>query len=235
MDKEYAKYLFEKTRQDYNLIAEDFSRTRNFISQDLRVLGEYTLPGEKVLDLGCGNARFFEVLKEKKADYYGVDNSENLIAIAKKKYPKAKFQIAEALNLPFPNNFFDKVYSLAVLHHIPSKNFRLSFLKEVKRILKPGGLLILKVWDLWKREEGLKLIFKYTFLKLIGKSKLDFGDIFLPWRNSQGKILASRYYHCFKKREMENLVKETGFKIKESFFRGEKERIDICLVSQKPS
>jgi ubiquinone/menaquinone biosynthesis C-methylase UbiE len=145
MDQKYAKYLLEKTREDYNLLAEDFSRTRSVVWEELKLLGKYILPGDKILDLGCGNGRLLQILGEKNIEYFGVDNSEKLIKIAKEKYlhppqvfgtqkfgrARINFQVADALNLPFSDNFFDKVYSIAVLHHIPSTEFRLQFLKEI--------------------------------------------------------------------------------------------------------
>jgi len=233
MDKEYAKYLLEKTRQDYNLIAEDYARKRSFIPEDLKALAQYTFAGERVLDSGCGSGRFFKVLKAEDIDYFGVDISERLIEIAQKNYPRGKFQVANTLNLPFPNNFFDKVYSISVLHHIPSKDLQLQYLKEAKRVLKPGGFLILRVWDFWKRKGFPKLLFKYTFLKLIGKSKLDFKDVFLPWKDSSGKILIQRYFHCFTQRELEDLIKRVGFKIKEIWSEGKDERANIYIVAEK--
>lgn len=235
MEREYAQYLLEKTKKDYNLIAQDYARTRAFVSEDIKKLADYVLSGEKVLDSGCANGRLFEVLREKNVDYFGIDISEKLIEIAKRKYPEAKFQVADALNLPFPSDFFDKVYSISVLHNIPSHEFQLQYLKETRRVLKPGGLLILRVWDFWKRKEGWKLLLKYTFLKLIGKSKLDFFDVFVPWKDSKGNILVERYFHCFTKRELENLVKEAGFKIKESWRAGKDPRTNIYLITQKPS
>ncbi len=167
MDKEYAKYLLDKTRQDYNAIAESFSSTRRFVWRGLEPLYNYALPREKVLDLGCGNGRLLQIFKEIDIDYIGVDSSEKLIEIAKKLYPNAKFQVADALHPPFPTNHFDKIYNIAVLHHIPSNQLRLEFLNEVKRVLKPDGLLILTVWDLW-RWWKLGPIFKFTVLKAMG-------------------------------------------------------------------
>lgn len=233
MEQEYAKYLLEKTRQDYNLLAEDFSRTRAFIPEDIKKLGEYAMPGEKVLDSGCGNGRLFEVLKNIDVDYFGVDISGKLVAIAKKKYPKAKFMVGDSLNLPFPGNFFDKIYSISVLHHIPSQEFRLSYLKEARRVLRQEGILVLRVWDFWKRRKGLKLIFKYALLKLVREKKLDFRDVFLPWKSSEGKTLVERYFHCFTKGELENLAKKAGFKIKESWRAGREQSSNIYLVVEK--
>jgi ubiquinone/menaquinone biosynthesis C-methylase UbiE len=233
MNKKYAEYLLTKTKEDYNLIATDYTRTRAFIPEDIRALGEYAQEKDKVLDLGCANGRLFEVLRNKKVDYRGVDFSEKLIEIAKKNYPEAKFQIANALHLPFSENFFDKVYSVSILHNIPSKNFQLQYLKEVKKVLKPGGLLILRVWDFWRRKVAAKLLLKYTLFKLIGKSQLDFKDVFVPWKDSGGKILVQRYFHCFTKNELEELVKKVGFKIKKSWRGGRDPRTNIYLIAEK--
>ena len=153
MDKEYAKYLLDKTRQDYNAIASQFSSTRRFVWKGMEPLYDYALSGEKVLDLGCGNGRLLQIFKEIDIDYTGVDSSEKLVEIARKNYPNAKFEVADALCLPFPSNYFDKIYSVAVLHHIPSEELRLRFLEGIKKILKPDGMLILTVWDLrqWRK------------------------------------------------------------------------------------
>ena len=230
MEKKYAEYLLKKTQKDYNLIAEDFSRTRARIWDEIRFLFDnYLIEGDKVLDLGCGNGRYYETVKGKGVDYVGVDNSERLIKLAQRKHPGVRFQTADAFNLPFPNNYFDKVYSIAVLHHIPSKKFRSKFLKEAKRVLKQRGLLILTVWKFYGKKKVF-LSFKYTILKLIGKSKLDFKDIFEPW----GKK-TERYYHWFSKRELANLVKREGFKIKEvDIIKKETgKRRNIYLIAEK--
>lgn len=209
MDKTYAQYLLKKIREDYNLIAGEFSSKREQPWPETKFLFDnYIKSGDMVLDLGCGNGRFFEFIKDSGAEYIGLDSSEKLIEIAKIKYSQAKFQTADALNLPFPDNYFDKVYSIAVLHHIPSKELRIQFLEEVKRVLKPGGLFIATVWK-FHRPESLFLIFKFTIAKILGLSRLDFGDIFEPW----GKKL-QRYYHCFSKKELAHSVREAGFGVR---------------------
>ena len=230
MNKNYAQDLLKKTTQDYNRIAEQFSSSRYSIWLELNIFGEYIRERDRVLDLGCGNGRLFELFRDKEVDYIGIDNSKKLIEVAKKKYPDGKFQVADALNLPFPDNYFDKIFCIAVLHHIPSEGFRLQFLKETKRVLRPEGLLIVTVWDLWRRPKAFKLLLKFAILKISGKSKLDFKDIFVPW---QKKI--DRYIHCFTKNELKKLVKETDFKIKKAgiFRRGETKNYNIYIVAEK--
>ena len=227
---EFAKFILEKTKENYNLIAKEFSATRREIWEELKFLFEDLKEGEKVLDLGCGNGRWYKVFKEKKVNYFGIDNSEELIEIAKENFPDAKFLVGDALNLPFPDNFFDKVYSIALLHHIPSEDFRIKVLEEAKRVLKSGGILILTCWKIHQWREIFALL-KYTLLKLIGKSKLDFKDLFLPW----GKKML-RYYHFFTKRELENLLKKAGFEILESGVVKNKRgnRQNYYIVCKKP-
>jgi len=230
MNKEYAEYLLKKTKEDYSLIAEEFSGTRQKIWPEMQfLLDKYSSSGKMVLDLGCGNGRYFEYFKERSINYFGIDNSEKLIEIAKNKYPEGNFRVADALNLPFSDNFFDKIFSIAVLHHIPSEELRTLFLKEAKRVLKPGGILVLTVWN-FRESAELFLILKSTILKLLGLSKLDFGDFLEPW----GKKV-KRYYHYFFKKELINLIKKSGFKIKESGkTRNEKgNRRNTFLVAEK--
>jgi ubiquinone/menaquinone biosynthesis C-methylase UbiE len=208
MNKKYAKFLLEKTKDDYNAFAERFSSARKNSWKEMKFLFNYLKSGDKALDLGCGNGRFFEEIEEKGADYAGVDNSEKLIEIAKNRYSDAKFFVGNALNLPFSDNCFDKVYAIAFLHHIPSQKFRIAILKEIRRVLKQNGILVLTVWNLWRKPKTWRLIFKFTILKILGKSKLDFRDIFLPWYDRK-----DCYFHCFTIKELKKLICQAGFEV----------------------
>ncbi|PIQ92172.1 MAG: hypothetical protein COV69_03385 [Parcubacteria group bacterium CG11_big_fil_rev_8_21_14_0_20_39_14] len=241
MKRKYAAHLLKKTKEDFDKIAKDFSDSRYSAWGEFNIFKDYIKDGDRILDLGCGNGRLIELFKTQDIEYVGVDNSEKLIEIARDKFSifngsatlttprssaeahskplpkgfqfsiKPKFMVADALNLPFRDNYFDKIFSVAVLHYIPSGEYRKRFLKEAKRVLKPEGILILTVWSLWRRPKTLKLIFKYSLLKIIGRTELDFKDIFVPWQN---KI--SRYVHCFTKKELKNLTEESGFKIEKT-------------------
>lgn len=234
MDKQYAKHLINETKKGYNLLAEKYTRTRAYIPKDLVKLVCYAQKGEKVLDFGCASGRLFDEFKNRKVEYFGIDNSEEFIRIAKENYPEGNFQTADALSLPFPGNYFDKIYSISVIHNIPSKDFQTQYLKEAYRVLRPGGILALRAWDFWRRKSFPYLFLKYALLKLAGRSKLDFKDVFVPWRDSRGGILAKRYFHCFTKGELESLAKKTGFKIVKSWRAGKDPRTNIYLIMDKP-
>lgn len=230
MNKEYAQFLLNKTKEDYNLISEEFSRTRWFVWEETKFLfNDYIKEGEKILDIGCGNGRYFELLKIKNADYVGIDNSSKLIEEAKKKYPEADFRVADALSLPFGDDSFDKVYSIAVLHNIPSKELRAKFLSEAKRVLKKNGLLVITVWKFHQLNDYLRMI-KYFLLKIVGGSKLDFKDFLEPWSDK-----ALRYFHWFSKRELKKAILKSEMKIKETGVSKNKKgnRRNIYIIAQK--
>lgn len=190
-------------------------------------MAQYANSGEKILDLGCGSGRLLEILKIRDINYIGLDSSQDLIEVAQKNYPKEKFIVGDGLNLPFPQDFFDKIFSIRTVHHVPSKEFRFQFFQEAKRVLKPGGLFILTAWYLYKlrSKKNFLLMVKNIFLKTIGESKLDFGDALIPWGNK-----AMRYYHYFTKRELQKLALESGFIVKKIWTT----RFDIYLIAQKP-
>ena len=180
-----------KTYKDYNAIAEKFSSARRNVWPEFDFLFKDVKKDERVLDLGCGNGRFCENLKN--TNYTGIDNSEKLIEIARKNYKGVDFRIASALDIPFKENEFDKVFSFAVLHHIP-KEYHNIFVKEIKRVLKDDGILILTVWNLKDRKEKLDV------------KKINEKEILIPWHGAE-----DHYFYVFELNELKELFKD--FKI----------------------
>lgn len=227
MEQELAKIILEKTADDYNRIAAKYSQVREKNWKEMNFLFEnYLQPKDRVLDLGCGNGRFYENFVSQDIEYWGTDFSEEILKIAQKNYPLGRFDLADALNLPYETEFFDKVYSLAVFHHIPSLEFRLEFLKEAKRVLRLGGLLILTVWDLKEKRKKRK----FNFLTWYWELGLDKGDMFLPWYG-----VNDAYFHCFDLKELVELVKMVGLKIirKGEIMVGERPYNNFYVVAQK--
>jgi len=230
MDKELAQKLLKKVKDDYEIIATDYSASRPASWRELSIFNDLVKDGDRVLDLGCGHGRLIELFPGKNINYLGVDSSKNLLDIARKRYPKYNFLLADALNLPLPNDLFDAIFSIAVLHHIPSHELRIKFFEEVKRVLKPNGILVLTVWNLF-RLKTLPLLLRYSLLKTLGLSKLEYGDVLVPWANK-----AKRYYHYFTKKEMRKLAEEAGFEIVEigSLKNIRNRRANLYLIAKKP-
>ncbi len=230
MKEELARKIMEDSATGYEKIAEQFSRTRSSFWKELDFIKEEVKGGDKILDLGCGNGRLYEFLKEKKIEYTGVDSSERLLELARKKYgTEAKFIRGDALNLPFANESFDKIISIAVLHHIPSEKWRKKFLDEAWRVLKKDGVLILSVWNM-RQKKYAPLLVKYAFLKIAGLSPLDFGDVRLGW-NGEKNV---RFVHAFGKRELRKLLEKSGFAIKKlSAVRRKSGQGNLLAIAEK--
>jgi len=229
MDREAALKILDEVRQSYDNIAEDFSRTRKSVWEEFKPLGQYAKEEDKILDLGCGNGRLIELFQGKNIEYAGIDNSQKLIEIASQKYPNGNFQVFDGLKIPFPDNYFDVIFCMAVLQHIPGSELRQEFLKEIRRVLKPEGKLILSTWYLWQKDSFWSLLIKSTLKKLVGKSELDFFDIMKPW----GKI-SERYFHNFRKEELKRLIKKCGFRVEDLFVlkRGQENK-NLLIVAKK--
>ncbi|MCU0653130.1 MAG: class I SAM-dependent methyltransferase [Candidatus Pacebacteria bacterium] len=219
MDQKTADRIIEQNRSNYDSFAESFSQTRNYLPEITKAFFAGRVKADdRVLDSGCGNGRFYPFFKEAGAVYAGIDNSEKLIAIAKEKYPEADFTVGDVLKIPFGENEFDMMISMAVLHHIPSKSYREQFFKEAWRVLKPGGFLVVAVWDLrpqallrakqWKRLAA----FGKTQIRIVaGSEKLDIGDFYIPWQSKY-----RRYHHVFTVAEIKGLAKGAGFAVEEA-------------------
>lgn len=223
MNKSYAQKLIQKTKQDYQQLAKEFSATRAFSWQELEDLVKFVKTGQKILDAGCGNGRLYQLFKNKNLEYLGIDNSEALISEAQNKYKFGNFRIVDLQNLDFEKESFDIIFCIAAFQHIPSKEFRQQVLRDFNHILKPGGLLLMTNWNLWQKKYFWHSL-KYSFLSLAGKHKeLDLKDLYMPWKARFG--IVDRYYHAFTKKELANLLQKTGFKVEEQYYvkKGKKE------------
>lgn len=95
----------------------------------------------KVLDAGCGSGRDAKIFTQKGFDVVGIDFVQNLIAIAKKNCPKAKFLQGDFRRLPFENESFNGVWAYAALVHLETIKDAHRALAEFYRVLKPKGVL----------------------------------------------------------------------------------------------
>lgn len=222
MKEEVVKKILNKVKNNYSVIAPHFSETRQRFWNEMRDFAESIGSGDRVLDLGCGNGRLYDALKEKSIDYTGVDNSLELLSFAKGRWGESdnrRFLLGDVTNLDWwKGEKYDVVFLIATLHHIPSEALRKKVLKNVLEILKPNGFLIMTNWALF-RKKYLMFLAKNIILKLFGRSELDFGDAMIPWKSNEGgEIIAERYVHAFTLRELKRLVKKTGFEVLENFY-----------------
>ena len=102
------------------------------------------LRGRRVLDLGCGTGRLSVALVERAhAKVWGVDASQEMLAVAKEKVPGVAFKLAQAESLPFKDGWFERVTMTLVLQLVD----RPRAYAEARRVLQPGGRLALATFD----------------------------------------------------------------------------------------
>jgi len=212
MKRIIAEKILAESKSNYDQIAKSWNATRQNIWPEMLRFKDYLKPGDKVLDAGCGNGRLIKIFDDLKVDYLGIDNSAELLMIAKNNFPGREFFVGDFLNLDFKANTFDAVFCLAALHHIPGKKNRAKAISEFNRVLKPGGSLFMLNWH-FSSPNFFKLYLKYTLSKILGKSELDFGDIYVPWQ----KTGLSRYVHLFNQAEIKKLLKKNGFIVQKLF------------------
>lgn len=196
----------------YNSIADEFHRSRNRPWSDFDFFTPYLKADATILDVGCGNGRLLDYLKKPAFEsYLGIDISEELLKHARSTHlqKNVQFRPGDILNLPVANQSYDAVFSIAVLHHIPSQELQREALQELYRVMKPDGKLYLSVWDLYQwRYFGYFV--KAFFRSLFTGGNYAWNDLKIPWGKKQKTM---RFCHAFKPKELAHLLLESGFEI----------------------
>jgi tRNA (uracil-5-)-methyltransferase TRM9 len=153
----------------------------------------------KILDVGCGSGRNFSSFSPD-VEIYGVDFSKNLLNYARQNAKKlnknVKLKKMKNEIIPYHDNYFNYALCTAVLHCIDSKKKRQKLIKEIYRVLKPEGEVLITVWS--KNQKRLKNRPKETYV---------------PWTSAGVK---KRYTYIYNKDELLKEIKDAGFKIKKS-------------------
>ena len=102
----------------------------------------------RVLDAGCGTGNLLYILERKNLNLklYGIDSSEKMLKIARKKAMTADIRNISVMNLDkkFKKNYFDYIFSVDAFHHFPNREI---VMKSFHRILKHNGKLIITDFD----------------------------------------------------------------------------------------
>lgn len=140
-----------KTLYDFSAHSKEYEKTlgksheyfiRVKCKELLRSLRRFNYNPQKVLDLGCGTGETEEILYRHFGEMTGIDLSEGMINEAKRKnIPNCEFKQANVLKLPFPDDYFDLVFSFCFFHHLPANKWE-EALKEAVRVSKKSSILL---------------------------------------------------------------------------------------------
>ncbi|XP_055540768.1 uncharacterized protein LOC129727213 isoform X3 [Wyeomyia smithii] len=124
-------------------------------------------PGSVVCDVGCGNGRYLTGFNPTICTI-GVDRCYRLAKVGRSK--GSEVAICDNLELPFRDESFDAVLSLAVVHHFATTERRVGAIRELARILRIGGRVIITVWALEQRHR-----------------RFESQDVLVPWQPPRSK------------------------------------------------
>lgn len=211
LKKFYENLYKEKSRPEYKQEYE--KRKRDFLHRYiLFFLNPYVntrheivrkiLPsGSRYLDIGCwtGNSTISYGALEKFKEVYGVDISEEALKEARKKGIRVYTVDLNYEKLPFPTDFFDCITFVAVIEHLVTPYH---ILEEIKRILKPHGILIIGTVNVASFSNRVRIVLGYR-----PRTSFDAG-----WDG--GHLL------YFTPTDLRNLLTEYDFKIVERYATG---------------
>lgn len=202
-------------RKFYDSFAAEFSESRAAIQAGIRQ-ALAMLDVSSVLDVGCGDGRVSRVLPET-CNYVGLDFSARLIgrAAGQAQGLPLQFVLADVSDpLPIAAGAFPTVLCFAVLHHLPERE---SFMRELRRVVKPGGRVALSVWQITHSERMRKKIVR----------DLGGGDYVLSWeRGGRGE----RFVHEVTEEEMKRLAHSASLSLVE-MFRSDGRSNDLSLYA----
>ncbi len=122
---------------------------RAFIQEnyEVRILRAMASKKERgtILEIGCGNGTGSRLIRKyfSAEKIIGIDLDERMVRIAEKRNsdPSISYKVMDASRLDFPDAYFDAVFDFGIIHHIPNWQ---DVLKEIVRVLKPDGELVLE-------------------------------------------------------------------------------------------
>lgn len=104
--------------------------------------------GERILDFGCGTGTLVKLLllKHPNLNVIGLDVDQKVLQVARNKGIKNKdIRLFDGLKIPYENEYFDKITSTWVFHHLTNEQ-KINAFSEIKRVLRPKGMFVLADW-----------------------------------------------------------------------------------------
>ena len=202
----------EKT---WDYIAESFDKTRRYpwpvVTNFIDALDSNFIIG----DFGCGNGRHSLYAAVKGFNVISFDISMSLLSILDKKIStsnqNARIQLLHGsmVQIPLKDCCIDAGIAIASIHNIPNHENRVFALKEIFRVLKPKGKVLVSVWS--KNQDRYRKSLQNVNQNDHFINDFKSGDTIIFW--NQDKLHIPRYYHFYDKNELKKDIQKAGFEI----------------------
>lgn len=229
-----AKLEIENVHKVYNEIGSHFSETRHSPWPNVENFIRSLHDGAIVLDVGCGNGKYLGI--NDSIVKLGCDRSQTLLQVCVER----KFNVfqCDCLELPVRDGSVDACISIAVIHHLATRERRLKAIEQMVRVLVTGGTALIYVWAKDQQKENKKSSYLLqhqskesdkvqdeTATFTIDNSEIQLpvhrnrtqfnhNNVLVPWKLKQKEIpqdqqkVFLRYYHVFQDGELEQLCQE---------------------------
>ncbi|XP_075055089.1 putative tRNA methyltransferase 9B [Mixophyes fleayi] len=190
MEKE-ANYLEKKhVHNVYEKIAPYFNDKRYKAWPNVQEFLLAQEPGSLIADVGCGNGKYLHINSQ--AFKVGCDYSISLAEAARNQ--GYEIIVCDGLQLPYRDGCFDAVLSIAVIHHFSTKERRIRAIKEMARILRVGGQMMIYVWAMEQE-----------------RRKFEKQDLLIPWNMETSSQNISEKLESSMEPDFENLLLNKSF------------------------
>nr|XP_014424210.1 probable tRNA methyltransferase 9B isoform X1 [Pelodiscus sinensis] len=153
LENQHVHSVYKSTASYFHdLQSKAWPRVRQFLLEQK--------PGSLIADIGCGTGKYLSINSQ--VFNLGCDYCEPLIKIARKK--GCEVLVCDNLNLPLRDQCINAIISIGVIHHFSTKQRRIKAIKEMARVLKPGGQIMIYVWAMEQKNR-----------------RFEKQDVFVPW------------------------------------------------------
>jgi ubiquinone/menaquinone biosynthesis C-methylase UbiE len=119
--KDNIKDLNKMAVNTYDIIAEDYNKVFGNDMSDKEYIDKFLREVNKgrILDVGCGVGNLTKYIKDKGFEVLGIDLSNNMLKIAKERFPDVEFKLMDMTDIKLPKNSFDALFVAYSLFHLP--------------------------------------------------------------------------------------------------------------------
>ena len=183
-----------RVKDFYNTHYKRFDSSRYRVWKAVREFVENIPKNSFVFESGCGNGKNLIYMNNHGIKTCGIDFSYRLVDICKKK--GLNVDEADIRSLPYKDNTFDYVISIAVIHHLHREKDRIKSINEMIRVCKPGGKILVSCWSVEQEADS--------------KRNFVFGDNSVKWVDTE------RYYYIYDEIHIKEFLK--NFNVEKLFW-----------------